>query len=179
RWGSEELQSARLEVMARIVKRACQYERVLDVGCGLGELAMWLGNYSCLGPYRGIDLVEELITEAKTRFDGRKYRFETHDLRDEPRPADAVIASGIFALCNDRIFWSMLDAMWESAEVVMAFNCKSSWAPENSKYLGKTAYFRDPAETLAQCRTRYTRNLILDHSYLDHDFTIGMHKGGK
>ena len=177
RWGSMELQVARLEVMADIVWNAQWTFTILDVGCGLGALVDHLELDYQKSAYHGIDIVEESIVAAKHKFKGiPKVAFETHDLRDEPRPADAVIASGTFTISNDEIFWSMLDAMWESAKVLMAFNVKSTWAPDDCASAGGISYLRDPAETLKECRERYTRNLKLDCSYLDHDFTIALYR---
>ncbi len=169
RWGSKTLQWKRLNVLCQIVDCTASAD-VLDVGCGLGEFA----NHVIINhAYHGIDIVEEFIPIARKKAVDDS-TFECHDLRDEPRPTDAVVASGTFTLCNDEIFWSMLDAMWESTRVLMAFNCKSLWAPKDCK--SAVGYLRDPAETLALCRKRYTSNLKLDHSYLDHDFTIAMYR---
>ena len=184
RWGSQELQIKRLDVLAELLlePNALEYEleyeskygSVLDVGCGTGEFFRYFGTSG----YHGIDIVPEMIEVAAIRW-GTGVRFEVHDLRDEPRPADAVVASGLFSVSNDEIFWSMLDAMWESARNVMAFNCKSSWAPKELEGIsvgGDIGYFRDPADTLALCRERYSSNIVLRHDYLDHDFTLALYK---
>lgn len=157
RWGSEELQSKRLEVMDDILSfiefgdyewnDALRYESILDVGCGRGELIRVV-KLSQGDDYLGIDVVPEMVDAAERTWPNMK--FECHDLRDEPRPADAVIASGIFCITNDEIFFSMLDAMWDSAKVLMAFNVKSSWAPKDCPSVGGIGYYRDPAETLSQ-----------------------------
>ncbi len=168
RWGSKELQSRRFEVLAELVRGN---DSVLDVGCGRGEFIEYLDESNA---YLGIDLIPEFIPASKIIYPERD--FETHDLRDEPRPANVVVASGTFTISSDKIFWSMLDAMWESAGRMMAFNCKSTWAPDDCVSVGGIGYVRDPAETLAGCRERYTRKLKLDCSYLDHDFTIAAFK---
>jgi SAM-dependent methyltransferase len=184
RWGSEELQSSRLEVMEELLlvsdltepydwRFYSPYKSVLDVGCGRGELIRYIRASQGDG-YLGIDIVPEMIESARNTWPNMK--FEVRDLRDEPRPAEAVVASGTFTISNDEIFWSMLDAMWESAGKIMAFNCKSTWAPEDCASAGGISYLRDPAETLTECRKRYTRDLVLRHDYLDHDFTIAAYK---
>ena len=179
RWGSHKLQINRLITMEEFIKPC---DSVLDVGCGRGHLAWCLFTSGHDAEYLGIDLVSEYIGAALNNRYGsislkdHPCRFEVHDLRDEPRPADVVIASGTFTISNDEIFWSMLDAMWESAGKIMAFNCKSTWAPEECASAGGISYLRDPAETLTECRKRYTRDLVLRHDYLDHDFTIAAYK---
>ena len=173
RWGSEELQVKRLMVLHDIIERE---HEVLDVGCGQGAFADYL---DFLQPYLGIDIIEEHIVVAERERGGYPNTFQCHDLRDGPRSADAVVASGLFSVSNDEIFWSMLDAMWGSARKVMAFNCKSSWAPKELEGIsvgGDIGYFRDPVDTLALCRERYSSNIVLRHDYLDHDFTIAVYK---
>jgi len=185
RFGSEELQSKRMEVLSELLIESDdddwwpRYKSVLDVGCGRGQMVSW-APYEF--GYTGIDIVPEVIEAARKEWpatsDGqtRWPKFEVHDLRDEPRPAEAVIACCSFSISNDEIFWSVLDAMWESATKLVAFNCKSTWAPDDCEPAGGISYLRDPAQTLAECWERYTRNLVLRHDYLDHDFTLAMYK---
>ena len=175
RFGQPEFQSVRLEVIWDIVSDC---KSVLDVGCGRAEFIEYIDNDVA---YHGIDLVEEFITWLKERRGHWPYpwTFECHDLRDEPRPAEAVIGSSVFALCNDEIFWSMLDAMWESATKILVFNCKSTCAEsmdgwEDQDY--DVQYFRDPFETLKECSKRYTSKILYRHDYFNGDFTLGIYK---
>lgn len=66
----------------------------------------------------------------------------------------------------------VIENMWNTCELGVAFNLRSSWAweplsPEIMQY--------DPLIILRHCR-KYTTRLALTHSYLPHDFTVYMFK---
>jgi SAM-dependent methyltransferase len=68
-------------------------ERVLDLGCGPGELLPYLGDVE----YVGVDLSEEYIDRARERF-GDRAEFRAGDataLDDDLRDFDLVIAFGV------------------------------------------------------------------------------------
>lgn len=68
--------------------------------------------------------------------------------------------------------YKVIDNMWQTCEIGMAFNLRSSWAwkpksPEIVVY--------DPTTILEHCKEKTSR-LSMTHAYLPHDFTVYMFK---
>src|SRR5262249_19687422 len=66
--------------------------RILDLGCGTGELLRYLGDVS----YMGVDISSDYISRARASFDGAE--FEVGDATTFQAPAgefDLVLAVGV------------------------------------------------------------------------------------
>lgn len=90
---------------------------VLDVGCGLGDLAPFLRHRGFEGDYLGVDLLEEMVEGARDRHPGE--HFLCANLLDHPplpHPRfDLVIACGTLSLRVDEhatFFNAMLQRLW-------------------------------------------------------------------
>jgi len=71
--------------------------KVLDVGCGLGDLYMWLKKNKIEVDYLGIDITAKMILKAKKKYP--EASFKICDLMDNPHSLDRVdfvLSSGIF-----------------------------------------------------------------------------------
>lgn len=63
-------------------------ERVLDVGCGTGNLTLALaGRLSARGRVLAIDLSERMLARARQKIDDPRIEFERADVRQIPRAA--------------------------------------------------------------------------------------------
>jgi len=149
--------------------------RVLDVGCGFGDLLAFLQERGIEPIYTGIDVCEPMVRRCIERF-GTQGRFEVVDVLEyEPKQTfDYVIASGLFGLdaegVRERILPS-LERMVEWARIGAAVNFLSAAYPtpaENRIYVepGKAI---EAALTLAPA-------VRLDHSYLPNDFTLYLYR---
>jgi len=165
-WGSRRTQRLRFDVLtAGLVGPG---RSILDVGCGLGDLA------DVLPPevdYLGVDIAAAMIETARSLRPAR--RFAVGHLL-EPSfaagPFDVVVASGIFAKRThepERYLEAMVEAMWARAGSALAFNSLSAWggSPDEDEFQA------DPLATVRFCRT-LTPFVELRHDYLPHDFTV-------
>lgn len=78
---------------------------VLDVGCGTGDHALYFASRGC--PVTGIDFVEEAITRAKKKAEGRTLPVtflvqDALDLKGWAERFDTVIDSGLFHVFSDQ-----------------------------------------------------------------------------
>jgi 2-polyprenyl-3-methyl-5-hydroxy-6-metoxy-1,4-benzoquinol methylase len=72
------------------------FNSVLDVGCGVGDLWEYLnkvGHFN-LKDYKGIDILDEMIDGAKTKFNYIKDKFECIDVFDYFDSHDYVVSLG-------------------------------------------------------------------------------------
>jgi SAM-dependent methyltransferase len=100
-WGSVESQRLRFEILLRNL--SLDKKRILDVGCGFGDLAIFLDELGVKKyQYFGIDVSREAIDYCKIRFVNQpEYGFDVltlSELRKANQTFDVVFMSGIFSL---------------------------------------------------------------------------------
>ncbi len=149
-----------------------QHASILDVGCGVGHFAAWLKENGYEGDYTGIDLLPEMVAQAREL--NPEMRFELSDILREPGRfrADYVMSSGIFHLGDAHLMHKVIAAMYAACGKGVAFNTLSTW---NDAGLQRGFFCADPLETLTFCRT-LTPHILLRHDYLPHDFTIFLYR---
>jgi SAM-dependent methyltransferase len=150
--------------------------RLLDVGCGFGDLLEFLRERGIQPIYTGIDICQPMVARCRERFAMSAGRFVVADaLEYRPdEPYDYVVASGIFGLDADsmRLYIApTVRRMFSWARVGMAANFLStrSTAPAAERI------YVDPAEAL-QMGLALTPAVQLDHTYLPNDFTLHLYK---
>ena len=145
---------------------------VLEVGCGIGNLLAYMKENGFKGEYTGLDLMPEMIAQARQRHPEARYIEGDLLQMKNGEAADYVIASGVYQHASKDLFHRSIAAMFQRCKVAAAFNMFSMWCPAESRneYL-----FADPLETMEFCR-QFTSHLILRHEYMPHDFTIYMYR---
>ena len=151
-------------------------KRVLDVGCGFGDLLAWLNARGIEPRYTGIDIVRPMIERCRRRFRGTGARFLIGDaltfVADEPY--DYVLASGIFGYnardTRERVR-PTLEHLFSLTRIGMAVNVLSRRAPTRSP--GRL--YLHPADVL-EFALELTPAVRLDHAYLPNDFTLCLYR---
>ena len=150
--------------------------RLLDVGCGFGDLLPFLEERGIRPVYTGIDICEPMIRHCRERFPERSGRFAVADVLEfEPDGTyDYVVASGIFGLeapgARERI-WPTMERMLSWAAIGIAANFLSDLAPEKVP----ARVYVDPPEALEE-GLRLTSSASIDHTYLPNDFTLYLYR---
>jgi len=150
--------------------------RLLDVGCGFGDLLAWLRARGIFPQYTGIDLTAAMVERCRQRFPGGEAHFIVGDaLTFQPEGMyDYVVASGLFgyAARDTRVrIRPTLERLFGMTAVGLAVNFLSAWAPARSR--GRL--YVQPADVL-QYALRLTPCVRLDHTYLPNDFTISLYR---
>ncbi len=175
-WRSSRQQRLRLKGLMQIGD--LQGRTLLDVGCGLADLlAMSYGRG--LSSYTGVDLSQRVIDQAKTlhaRAIAEGWAdLKVQDILQEPPDAcDYVVASGIFAVrLRDNLGFlkSMLQRMYDSCRIGLAFNLISSYVDYRDEHL---AYY-SPEETFALCKS-LSRRVVLRHDIMPYEFTVYVYR---
>jgi len=150
--------------------------RLLDVGCGFGDLLAFLHARGIRPVYTGLDICEPMIQRCRQRFGRSDARFVVADaLEHEPAEApDFVVASGIFGLdareARARIR-PTLHRMFGWAVEGLSANFLSTRSPEHAE--GRV--YVDPTEAV-EIALALTPAVRLDHGYLPNDFTLLLDK---
>jgi SAM-dependent methyltransferase len=150
--------------------------RVLDVGCGFGDLLGWLELRGVRPIYTGLDICEPMIARCRERFAATGARFIVGDaLAFEPsQPYDFVLASGLFGLeapgARERIE-PTVERMFGWARQGMAANFLSARSPEPVS----DRVYVEPAQLLS-LGLSLTQAARIDHAYLPNDFTLHLYQ---
>lgn len=172
-WGSAESQRRRFEVLAAVA--APLAGTVLDVGCGLGDLYLYLKETGFEGAYHGVDLHPGMVAAARARLP--EARFEAMDITalSDPLPRyDYVLMSGAANVAHDRYpeaLAALIRRMFALAGKGVAFNLLSNRAD----FVEPGEVYADPGRILHFC-LGLTRRVVLRHDYMPHDFTVYLYR---
>ena len=164
-WGSFESQQIRFKILLDINGYKCG-DSVLDVGCGLGDLSQWIGNYT------GIDLRPSIIIQGKKLYpDARLFCCGTKSIHST---FDWVFASGIFCF---RKGWEKrvrveIREMLRIASKGVAINFLSNRSRRKKRVGMKYA---DVGEVVSLLGGDFHR-FVVRHDYLENDFTVYIFK---
>jgi SAM-dependent methyltransferase len=168
----EELLLARYKVLNGVANLAGK--RVLEVGCGFGDLGAYLQANAPGVQYVGIDISARMIDEGRKVHPNLDIRHADVLSWKPEHSFDVVMAQGIFYLLGEdaeRKSLKLIATMYELATEAAAFCTLSGWA--ENKHPGE--YFADPVATLGFCRT-LTKWVVLRHEYLPNDFCIYLYR---
>lgn len=157
------------QLTKNIISNNCS---VLDIGCGFGDLYAFMKKRGWNGDYLGVDIVDELLNEAKTRH--KNINVLNMDILEEQNiPSfDYVISSGIFNSKlenndNKNYILSMLKRMFSLAKKEVAADFMSTYVD----YESEIGWHTDPAWLLNET-LKISRRVDICHSYLPYEFSV-------
>lgn len=167
-WQSRATQYRRFEVLAAVAPLdGC---RILDLGCGLGDLYHYLQESGIRVHYCGYDLLPDMIERARQRFPG--VRFEVHDVLQDfgHEQFDYILSSGAFNVNfkdNLKAIRTLLPRLFANATAGVAINFLSIKDTNRDDIL----FHYHPQEMVTFCQTFCARVQLVE-DYLPNDFTV-------
>ncbi len=167
-WTSRANQRRRFEALSR-VGDLCGC-RVLDLGCGLGDLLDFMLEETIACHYTGYDVVPEFIYQARRRFPGVCFEERNILVRPPACQFDYVFASGLFAF-GSRLFLSeMLQAAYSLCDRAFAFNI-------HLPIHGDVRFLDISVEEVKrECQKLLPERLVIHEGYLEQDVTFILYK---
>lgn len=176
-WRSRASQQKRFEILTEVGDLSgC---RLLDVGCGIGDLYDLLAARQTATAYAGCDVAPAMVDAARRRLPHVEIELmdiATADL--EPSQFDYVVASGLFSLRTVHPYAyvaATVRRMLHLCRRGVAFNSLSSRWDSTTATVDDGRFVADPARTLDIC-LGIAPNVVLRHDYMPHDFTIYLYK---
>lgn len=170
-WSGEISQIARFEVLSNIA--SLNEKRILDAGCGLGDLYKFFLSKKIPIEYMGVDIVPNFVELARERFPNA--RFMLGDMTSPEEEFDYVLASGAFTIAADGIdknyYFKLIKNMFARAKYGFAFNMLNNATHKTDE----TYLSYDIDEVMSYCKT-LTENVTIITDYLPQDFTVYMYK---
>lgn len=173
-WESAEAQALRFEMLADNVQ--LRGRKLLDVGCGVGNLAEYLDKRGLETYYTGVDILQSMICRAEEKKLGARFLhcdiFKGNPLNDEK--FDVVYSSGIFNLNlnNNMSFLKKAIATFLNlSDEIVAFNLLSQTSlDKEEKYF---YYDADEVGTLISNEfSSRMKSINIISGYLQNDFTV-------
>ncbi len=158
-YSSRESQEARFSVLAGVGD--LQQQRLLDFGCGFGQLAGYLGARAVDCRYTGVDVVDEFFPFARQKYPMHRFGqwtdFETERF-------DYAIVSGVFnnrMADNQRFFESTVELLLKKVDKGIAFNLMSRYVDFEDPGL----WYTRPEDVFSFMK-RLTPFVTLRHDYV-------------
>lgn len=181
-WKDHASQYIRLQKITEILPKSEEFS-INDLGCGYGEMAIYLREAGYGFHYFGYDMSEKMISEAGNYLSSlaNVTLIKNSTLEIE---CDFSVASGIFNVkCENEIqiwqkhIYDTLNMMYEKSTRGFSFNILSSYldAVKQKNYI----YYGNPNDYLQYCLKKFSRNVRLDHSYGLYEFTVHVLKRKK
>jgi SAM-dependent methyltransferase len=151
---------------------------ILDIGCGFGDLNYYLKNKLKSYRYHGIDIVEELLVEAKKKHPDEWMKFSCDDfLKTESKQHDFILGSGIFNFRlshedNYEYIQKVMSKAFDECTIGVAFDFLSDRV-DFQKY--EHTFHSNPPKIL-ELGYSLTRNVILRNDYAPFEFTLFLFK---
>jgi ubiquinone/menaquinone biosynthesis C-methylase UbiE len=170
-WASQDSQHARFDVLTRAVDLSGK--SLLDVGCGLGDLASYLAEHHIDATYTGVDIVDEMLRQARDAHP--TLAFTKADVFGDASPFspasfDVVFCSGTLNLDlgnNLEFVQAALPAMLRLAKQTLVVNFLHHRVPPVEQ--GYFCY--DPQAMIAILQPLASSVTLID-DYLPGDFTL-------
>ncbi len=173
-WESQEAQEMRFEMLTSNID--LHGKRLLDVGCGLGNLLEHIHKKGLSVEYTGVDVLPEMIERAKRKNLGGDFIhvdiFKQNPFRD--KSFDIIYASGIFNLNlgNNREFLNKaLELFFKLSTQYVCFNllhCKSPAKEDTYHYFCPEEALEIIEAACGNCRPE----VRIIEEYLKNDFTL-------
>jgi len=168
---SQASQYKRFEILTSV---APTFDSLIDVGCGLGDLAGFLIKKKFSGQYLGLDFVEGFIQFAKKKYKKNgNVKFREFDLKENeiPQAFDYVVLSGVFNNKTEEsepFMKNTIEKMFGACRKGVAFNAMSTYVD----YCDSHLHYSNPLEIFDYCKRNLTRKVVLKHDYLVKENTI-------
>lgn len=150
-------------------------KRVLDIGCGFGDLNLTLKkDYGTDYHYHGVDLVPVLIERARTLYPGNHIQFSCADILSDDFSGtyDYAVASGVFNhKLTDMGNYDFIQAVLKKALTLCRDGLAFDFLSDKVDYRHDHTFHSSP-ERILEFAYRHSRNVVLRNDYMPFEFSL-------
>ena len=147
---------------------------LLDYGCGLAHLRPFLDQRFERFRYSGADMVPAFVQAAHAKYPDADFHLVEHP-SGLTEDYDHIVLSGVFNIVCSENEEAHLQEVWRSLDLLFA-RARSSLAvnfmTDQVDYRQDGAFHLDPRRLLEFVRTRLSRRVVLDQSYMPFEYTV-------
>jgi len=175
-WKNKDEANIRYKIILNIIRN--NNTSLLDVGCGYGGLLKYSKKEKININYTGIDLVKEMINEAKKQNPKNKF-INANILEYNPKNKfDYVIANGLLtqklSSSNkemEKFMFDLINKMWDISKEGIAFNILTTQVD----FKNKGNFYYDPAKMI-KYTSNFSRFFKIHHDYPMFEYTFFLYK---
>ena len=167
-------QNIRFKALTKNIKQG----KLLDFGCGFGDLAIYLDNFNIGVEYHGCDIMEKFLSIAEKNNPEKNFF-----LKELGQPLvgdyDHIVASGVFNFLYSKEKNEHKSFTYKTIENLFECSNKSLSIDFQSPFVDFTlpdAYHQDINDLINFISKKLTRRFKLDHSYMPYEFCIHIFK---
>jgi SAM-dependent methyltransferase len=149
--------------------------KVLDFGCGKGDLYQFLRDKGISVDYTGYDINENLISCAQQKYPSSRFRVFDTDKDTVDEDFDYIFLCGVFNLRVsglDEVIRTTLCKLFERCRKGLAFNALSDLNPTKDFEL----HYTSPEELFRFAVLNLSPHVALRHDRMLYDFTMFVYK---
>ncbi len=156
-----------------------QGKKILDIGCGFGDLNAYLGAKGYDYIYCGIDMVEDLLNEGKKIYPGRKFLLGDFLEYEFQETFDYAIASGIFNMKftdEDKLGnYEFIEKSIAKALSLVKDGIAFDFLSDKVDYQYEHTFHSSPVKIL-DFAYQHSRNVMLRNDYMPFEFSLFVFK---
>ncbi len=151
--------------------------RILDVGCGFGDLYGFLKFKKLNFKYLGLDINPNLIQIGKKKYPKVKFRIFDIEKNKIPKNYDWAIISGLFNFKREDNYGFIekcLKKIFLACNKGLAVDFMSSYVDSRTKNLSYTS-----PEKIMKISKNISKRLTIRHDFMPYEFCLYMYKDQK
>ena len=153
---------------------------ILDYGCGLSHLKLYLENKNLTFKYHGVDIVDDFVMHNIEKFTSFNTKYTTiAGFKDITENYDYIFISGVFnTLMFDtpaeqfKYIASALIYLFSKTDTCLSVNFMST----DVDYISEGSYHQNVNEIYNFAVENLSKRLIIDQSYMPYEFTLKIYK---
>lgn len=149
--------------------------RVLDFGCGKGDLLQFLMERGIETDYTGVDINENLISLARRKFPGADFRVLDLDRTELNEEFDYILLCGVFNLRVQGIEEQIkrtLERLFRLCRMGLGLNALSDHSPRKDFEL----HYTNPGDLFRFAVQNLSPYVSLRHDRMEYDFVLFVYK---
>ena len=149
-------------------------ESLLDVGCGLGDLAKYLKDNKIECDYLGVDFLDSFIQTASKKYKNHsRTKFLKLDIDKDlfPKNYDWLVLSGLLNdkdINSDKFMTKIITKMFKASRKGIVFNSLTKYVD----YEDKKLFYSYPDKIFKYCVTNLSKYIVLKTNYQTKKNTI-------
>ena len=171
-WGEKDRAALRFEILCS--QWNFNGKKVLDFGCGFGDLGQFISRKSENVQYIGLDINENLVEKGKELNPDADLRVGDLLEGDFTEKVDFVLSSGVFNhKLSDNI--SFIESCFERFNEIATVGFAVNFLSDKVDFQYEYTYHTNPAWAL-DLAFKYSKRVVLRNDYMPFEFTIFIFK---